>query len=316
MTQPIEHVALGSGREFDLVRTLLRRWQGAAQGIGDDAAILDVPEQERLVSSTDVAVEGVHFVREWFTPAQVADRAVTAALSDLAAMAARPLGILVGLVLPARWGDALDLLADGIASAAGRAETHVIGGDLSAGAELTLAITVLGSARVPVTRSGARSGDHLYMTGRLGGPGEALRALTKGEAVSPWSWARFAAPVARLREAQWLASHGATAMIDISDGLSAELNHLAAASRASMAIEVEQVPVGNGIEALKAVASGEEYELLCAAPANLDTADFERRFEIPLTRIGRVTSQGSPGVLATLYGNRVDLAPGHDHFSR
>jgi thiamine-monophosphate kinase len=231
-------------------------------------------------------------------------------------MAARPLGVLVALVLPEHWLADVGDLAEGIANAVRRAETFVVGGDISTGAELSLGITVLGSARKPVTRSGARSGDRLYVTGRLGGPGDALRCLRRGESPVAWCRARFAAPVARLAEGRWLAEHGASALIDVSDGLSADLAHLAAASGVSLRVQLERVPVGPGLSVHDAVASGEEYELLCTSPHELNRVAFEERFGVPLHPIGEVLAAAVPAILATHNGVRVDLAPGHDHFTR
>src|SRR5919202_449710 len=121
-------IALGPGREFDIIRGLLARWGARARGIGDDAVVLDVPAGERLVVSTDSSVEDVHFKREWLTPHEIAYRATAAALSDLAAMAAAPLGILVTLALPEPWLEQVSELADGIGDAARLADTHVLGG--------------------------------------------------------------------------------------------------------------------------------------------------------------------------------------------
>ena len=171
-------IALGPGREFDIIRGLLTRWGDRARGIGDDAVTLDVPPGERLVVSTDSSVEGVHFKREWLTPREIAYRATAAALSDLAAMAATPLGILVALALPESWLEEVTELGDGIGDAVRLGETHVVGGDLTAGRELSLGITVLGSAAAPLERRGARPGDGVYVTGRLGGPLAALRAAS------------------------------------------------------------------------------------------------------------------------------------------
>src|SRR5687768_2741478 len=106
--------AMGPGGEFDLVREMLARWGDAAVGIGDDAAVLAVPPGERLVVSTDAAVERVHFRRDWMTAAEIGYRAAAAALSDLAAMAARPLGIVVALALPREWIAEVGELAEGI----------------------------------------------------------------------------------------------------------------------------------------------------------------------------------------------------------
>jgi thiamine-monophosphate kinase len=309
--------ALGAGREFDAIRALLARWGALAQGIGDDAALLDVPAGHRLVVSTDVSVEHVHFRGEWLTPRQVGYRATAAALSDLAAMGARPLGVLSALTVPREWREHLEDLGEGIADAAAIAGCPIVGGDLSGGAHLALAITVLGSVRDVLRRDGARPGDLVYVTGRLGGAGSALRSLMSGDAVLPDALERFARPVPRLAEARWLLRRGATSAVDVSDGLAADLGHVAAASRARITIDLERVPVFTGVTPIAAVASGEEYEIAVSASAPLDTQDFERCFGLPLTEVGRVESVAEAGEVVLIErGARVDLPRGHDHFTR
>lgn len=304
---------LGPGGEFDSIRRLMSIWGELAAGIGDDAAVLDVPPGERLVVSTDSSVEGVHFRRDWLTPRSVGWRATVSALSDLAAMAASPLGVLLSISLPESWRGDLDELARGIGEAVSAAGTMIIGGDLTAARELAIAVTVLGSAASPLTRAGARPGDLLYVTGRLGGPRAAVEALLRGKRPDTGAFARFERPVARIREAAWLAAHGAHALIDISDGLAGDAAHLAAASGVAMELDLDAVPLFPGVGALEAVASGEEYELLVASPP-LDAVVFEREFGAPLSQVGTVQS-GNAEVRAHAAGKRVALPGGFDHFS-
>ena len=284
------HLPLGPGAEFDAIRALLAEWGPHAVGVGDDAALLDVPPGAQLVVSTDASVEGVHFRRAWMSPAEIGERAASAALSDLAAMAAAPLGMLLALSVPPAWEDALVELARGVGAAAAGARCPIVGGNLTRATELSLTITVLGGTPTPLRRAGARVGDRLYVTGRLGGPGAALRALLAGERPAPEHRARFVAPRPRLAEARWLATHGVHAAIDISDGLLADAAHLARASGVSVAIDLRSIPCIEGVAPSDAVASGEEYELLVTAPesATLDVEAFARTFSLPLTEIGRV----------------------------
>lgn len=311
---------LGTGREFDAVRAMLARWGDVARGVGDDAAVLDVPAGERLVVSTDASVEGVHFRRGWLTPAEVGWRATTAALSDLAAMGARPLAVVWAAAVPPDWQADLPALADGVGDAVRDVGGHIVGGDLTAGTELSLTLTVLGSARAPVTRAGARPGDTLYVTGALGGPLRALRVWQRGAEPAPLDRERFARPRARVAAGRWLSAHGATALIDVSDGLAADLAHVAAASGVRCELHLAQVPCVAGATPLDALQSGEEYELLSAAPPDVDVLRCERDTGVRLTPIGRVTAL-DPGaepevVVRDAAGRRVDLPPGHDHFSR
>jgi thiamine-monophosphate kinase len=305
---------LGPGREFDAVRSLLRRWGDRAAGIGDDAALLDVPSGARLVVSTDTSVEGVHFRREWLRPEEIGWRATMAALSDLAAMGARPLGVLAAIAVPPRWRELLDSLGDGVGEAAAAAGAPIVGGDLTGAGELSICVTVLGAAERPLSRRGARPGDAIYVTGRLGGPRAAVTAWQRGETPRADCRERFARPVARIREGVWLAAHGATAAVDVSDGLLADLAHVAAASGAALELDLDALPLLDGIDAAEGARGGEEYELALAAPDDLDTARFSRELGTPIARIGWVRA-GAPSVSATLRGVRVAAGGGWDHFS-
>jgi thiamine-monophosphate kinase len=285
---------------------------------------LDAPaDGERLVVSTDTSVEAVHFRRDWLTASDIGYRATMAALSDLAAAGARPIGVLVALTVPRPWRAELASLADGIGDAVRRAGTIIVGGDTTRGDALSLTVTVLGAARAPLTRRGARVGDRVYVTGVLGGPSMAIRELTGGRRPEAVSRARFARPVARIAEGRWLAAHGAVAAVDISDGLAADLGHVAAASGVRVRIDLARVPRVVGAEVGDIVAGGEEYELAVVAPA-LDVADFARTFaageeggDVTLTEIG-VVAAGESGVdIVDASGGsvRVDLTGGYDHFS-
>lgn len=306
---------LGPGGEFDLIRELMARWGPRARGIGDDAAIVDVPAGERLVVSTDSSVEGVHFRRAWLTPREIGYRATAAALSDLAAMAAAPLGVLVAISLPSDWRAHAGEIADGIGEAVDLCAVPIVGGDLTRGSELSITITVMGSALAPLTRRGARPGDRVCVTGILGGPALALERLAVGATPDPAAIARFAHPVPRIGEARWLADRGATACIDLSDGLSADAGHVAAASRVAIHLDLDRMLHVEGIDPIAAAASGEEYELLVTLPPSATVHDFEQLFRVPLTEIGRV--EGSPvGSVETVQGGaRVAPPRGYDHFS-
>ena len=320
------HAALGPGAEFDLVRRLLDRWGPLARGIGDDAAVLDVPAGERLVVSTDASVEGAHFRRGWLTAEEIGWRAAASALSDLAAMAARPLGVLLALSLPDRWRDALDGLADGVGAAARSVGAPIVGGALARGGDLALTVTVLGSTPHPLGRAGASPGELVCVTGALGGARLALDALLRGEAPAAVHRTRFARPAPRIAEARWLAARGATAMVDVSDGLAADLGHVAAASGVRLAVDPARVPCAPGASAAVALASGEEYELALTLAADEEGARatcsaFAATFGVALTPIGRVERAAVPGVVVVRCGGadadaRVDLPSGHDHFTR
>jgi thiamine-monophosphate kinase len=249
------------------------------------------------------------------TPAEIGYRAAAAALSDLAAMAASPLGILTAIVLPETWLAEADQIANGIAEAASGCDAKVLGGDLSGGGELAITISALGAAQRPLLRSSARIGDFIYVTGRLGGPAAAVRAFRSGASPQGKHRGRFAHPIPRLREAIWLAQSGISAGIDISDGLVADLEHVAAASDVSISVDLEHVPAIDGVSQLDAAGSGEEYELAVTSGSELDTKEFERRFGIELTRIGMV-EKGAARVTLLDRGTRVASPSGYLHFSK
>ena len=306
--------SLGPGAEFDAIRAIIAGLGDRASGIGDDAAMISVPRGDQLVASVDAAIEGVHFRREWLTPREIGRRATVAALSDLAAMGATPIAILSALEVSESWRGALPEIARGVAEGAASVGARVVGGNTTRGSTLALTTTVLGSVFRPLRRDGARPGDRVYVTGQLGGPGAALQAWLGGATPRATDRARFVSPVARIAEARWLAAAGASACIDVSDGVVADLGHLAAASGVAITIDADRVPCLDGIGVESAIASGEEYELALTATMPMDARSFAARFGVPLTEIG-VVAAGEPGVTLTARGQRVAPPSGHDHFS-
>jgi thiamine-monophosphate kinase len=265
------------------------------------------------VVSTDACVEGVHFRRDWLTAFEVGARAAGAALSDLAAMGATAEFVLVAMVVPSSWQPALAQVADGIGSQVQRAGARIVGGNLSRGDTFAVTCTVIGCAPRAVPRAGARVGDVVAVTGVLGGPGAALAAWLAGGAPEAWARERFAEPRPRLAEGARLAAAGATAMLDISDGLAADAGHLGAASGVSLQLDVASLPLGPGVTPPEALQSGEEYELLvCLPPAAFDALRASWPPSLaPLSRIGTVVSASSAAEPATAER----AAAGHDHFA-
>ena len=308
------HSALGPGGEFDIIRRMLERWGESARSIGDDAAIVPLPRTGQLAVSTDTSVEDVHFRREWLTHAEIGYRATAAALSDLAAMGAKPEGIFLALTLAESDVAQAGALADGIGECVRSAGTLVLGGDVTRGAALSLTVTVIGSAELPLVRGAVAAGDRIYVTGRLGAPLRALRELRERRTPAAALRDRFAHPVPRLREARWLAERGVRAAIDISDGLIADARHLAVASGVALYLRSERVPAFAGTTSDDALASGEEYELLVSSPGELDTAAFRREFDLELTEIGEAQGDEADVVL-TAGGRRVAPPAGYDHFT-
>ncbi len=306
------HTSLGPGNEFDAIRRLLERWGPRARRIGDDAAMITTLGERVVVSSIDSSVENVHFRRDWLTPEEIGYRSAMAALSDLAAMGSTPVGMLVALTIPESWGSSLDAIGDGIGEAAAASDALILGGDMSAGNVLSLTFSVIGTARDVMCRTAARSGDRVYVTGRLGGPWSALQDLQAGHAPADLARRRFARPVARIREAIWLSEHGATAAVDVSDGLAADLGHVAAASRVTITVDLEKLPVIEGVSPIDAARSGEEYEIAVTSQGELNVTEFESKFLLGLTVIGEVTA-GDAEVRVMHHGARVEAPPGYLH---
>jgi thiamine-monophosphate kinase len=307
------HTPLGPGAEFDRIRLALERLGPRAAGAGDDCAFVRVGG-EYLALSCDASVEGTHFQPGWLRAEELGWRAAAAALSDLAAVAATPLGVLVSVALPAEWPEEhFAGLMDGVGEAVEAVGALVWGGDVVRGERLAIGVFVAGRlAGEPVRRRGATPGDGLWVTGRLGGPGAAVAAWTAGREPEATARDRFARPEPRVQEARWLKEHGAKAMIDVSDGVLPDAAHLAAASGVRWTIALEALPLHPAIEGpLGAVVSGEEYELLVALPPDFgadQARQFEAAFGLPLTRVGWAEPAG-PEPLVRLVQDGVAVEP-------
>ena len=331
------HEALGPGREFEIIRRILDSAAGPDRsegdgsgrvrvGPGDDAAVVRLGDD--LVVSTDLSVEDVHYRAEWISPREVGYRAATAALSDVAAMAARPVGVLLSLVVePDRAADWGPEIGAGVGAALTDHGGVLLGGDVSRagpGSPVVLDVVAVGVVTHPVTRAGSRVGDEVWVTGTLGGSAAAVLHWTERALPPPDPLRRrFAAPRARVEEAAWLA--GAVdlhAMIDVSDGLASDLGHLAAASGLRLELDAGLVPVdvvaqetfGSARARTLALTGGEDYELAFVTPAGAvaEVAEaFVARFGSPLTRVGEVTT----GTGLDIVGSGAETIPtGFDHF--
>ena len=309
------HTPLGPGGEFDRIRAIWRRLGEQMSQAGEDCALVTIGS-ERLAISTDVTIEGTHFRKGWLAPEEVGWRAAAAALSDLAAVAAEPRGVMASLGVSPEWPEELvSEVMHGVGQAAAAVDAQLWGGDLVRSERLVLDVVVVGRAEAPVLRSGAAPGEGLWVTGALGGPAAALAAWLAGGEPEQTARERFAHPRPRIAEALWLRDEGATAMIDLSDGLIGDAGHLAAASGVRCVIEDERVPVHPAASPRGALVGGEEYELLAALPRETDNelaAAFEDTFGIRLTRVGRV--EEGQGVELLENGAPVALPGGFTQF--
>ena len=319
---------LGPGKEFDRIRAMMERIaeiSGDESELGDDCAIIPLGSRT-LAVSIDASLEGVHFRTEWLDFKEIGFRAAGAALSDLAADGATPFGLMVSLGVPDRGNakgadPAADIMA-GIATMANNVESRILGGDLTRAERYSVDVCVLGTVERPVRRTGAREGDALWVTGYLGGAALALRGLLDGKHLSTPLRNRYASPEPRLLAGRWLADHGATAMIDISDGLAADAQHLSAASEVGLEINLERIPCWESVDAMAAIASGEEFELLLTMPpafSDASASSFRAETGVHLTRIGTCLrgAGGRRGGVRLLDNNKpVALPAGYDHFAQ
>lgn len=315
---------------------------GVPLGIGDDAALVRPPRDHDWVLSTDAFVEDSHFLVRLHPPHAVGYKALARAVSDLAAMGTAPRYFLLTLALPAgRAGRWLDSFARGMAGAARLFRMRLIGGDISHHEHVVAVLTVTGEARSGrvLTRSGARAGDAIYVSGRLGAAQTGLEILLQ-EGVRalahrpiPYSLHRHLYPEPRLALGAWLASHQlASAGMDISDGLSTDLARLCTASRVGAVVHASLLPVAREMRPgsrratpsadedpaiRRALNGGEDYELLFTVPRPLASRIPHRFRGLPLTRIGEVVSRRRGVLLEFVDGRRSPLLPrGWDHFTR
>jgi len=302
--------------EFSLIYRYfsdLGRGDGVDLSVGDDCAILRLGEGERLAASVDTMVAGVHFPHDSF-PEDIAFRAVSVAVSDLAAVGARPLGMTIALTLPEVDELWLNAFSQGLAAAVSEYQLPLVGGDTTRG-PLSISVQVMGA--LPMTlallRSGARAGDQVYVSGTLGDAAGALAFLKGQWQPTPddaeYLLERFNRPRARL-ELGWELLGRATAAIDISDGLLADAGHIAAASGVKICIDTDLLPLSAALCSYDcpqtilqwALGGGDDYELCFCLPAA----------ETPpagSTRIGQV--EAGTGVD---FGLDIDIPHGYQHF--
>jgi thiamine-monophosphate kinase len=280
----------------------------------------------RLVVSVDDQVEGVHFDRRWLGWEDVGYRALQAAASDLAAMAALPLAAVASLHVPRGFPvAALRQVARGQARAARRLACPLVGGNVTRGPVLSITTTVLGSVTRPLLRSGAKLGDELWLVGQVGLARaglllhqQRLRVPARLRRVADRARAAWARPEALVAAGRKLPGR-ARAAIDVSDGLSGDVNHLATASRVKAVLEAKLLGrlisadladladlLGEPGVAL-ALSGGEDYALLCAGP--------KARRPAGANVIGRI-ERGSGSELELESGQRFALGPGFDHLHR
>jgi thiamine-monophosphate kinase len=301
-------------------------------GLSDDVALVEGPPGAQYVLKTDAIVEGVHFLAD-DPPGQVAQKLLRVNLSDLAAKGAEPLGYLLMTALPAARGEAwLEGFAAGLAADQARYGIGLLGGDtVATPGPVTLAVTAIGriAAGCAVLRAGARAGQRVYVSGTLGDAALGVRAA-KGEELGITAAARdflidrYRLPQPRLALGRRLVGVAA-AMMDISDGLVADLGHICAVSGVAAVIEAGRLPLSPALDAALArdpgrlaavLGGGDDYELLFTAPPEADATLMRLAHEtgVPVTMIGRIEAGQGVRVLDRDGAAITVAVAGYEHF--
>jgi thiamine-monophosphate kinase len=302
------------------IRHSARGGESVVTGIGDDCAVLSVPRGHELLVTTDFTIEKVHFRRDWHRPELVGRRCLTRGLSDIAAMGgelrAAFLSLAVASDVPQKW---VDRFLKGLLDLAEEFKVPLAGGDTAQSAGgIQADIVVVGS--VPkgkaVLRSGAKAGEQIYVTGELGGSAAALARLAESKPVGAEYFRHFR-PQARVAVGQWLRQRRvASAMIDLSDGLSTDLEHICKESHVGAEIEAEAIPrapVGLGKKRVAlefALHGGDDYELLFTSAAAVPSEVAGVR----VTRIGRTTQSAGMRLIGANGKPQPLKAGGWEHF--
>lgn len=324
---------LGEFGLIDTIRAKAGTMPGVWRGIGDDAAELELPAGHRLLTSTDLLLEEIHFAFAWVSPYDLGRKAVAVNLSDIAAMGGTPRFLYVGLACPAAAEVAdLDAFVTGVLDESGEHGVALVGGDTcrSPGPWI-VSVTIEGTAPAGevVGRDGARPGDAILVSGTLGDSALALALWQRGETPEPFLAARHCRPSPRVALGRELAAAGlATAMIDLSDGLASDLEHILQGSGTGGEVHGAALPLSPAFrrqlrqrpELLElALGGGEDYELLCTVPPGrvAEALALSRRGGVPLTEVGTITARAGELQLCAADGRRQPLrVRGHDHFCR
>lgn len=312
----------GAG-EFGLIHAITTgrpQPSGTVLGPGDDAAVVAAPDG-RVVLTTDTLVEGVHFRLDWSTPAQVGRKAAAVNLADVAAMGARPTSVVVSLACPGQTSvTTVTELFDGLAAEVGRTRAGVVGGDTVRADKMIIGVTALGDlgGREPVTRSGARPGDVLAVCGRLGWAAAGLAVLGRGfrSPVGVVDAQRYPQPPYEAGPAA--AGAGASAMIDVSDGLLADLGHLARASGVGIDVRSDRLTVADRlVEVATALGSDPLDWVLTGGEDHALAATFPPSAPLPegWVRAGGVEDVRDPGgPRVTVDGRPYERKTGWEHW--
>ena len=309
--------------EKSLIRRI-RQLSGARRsaqvvcGMGDDAAILRIPPGHEMLVTTDFSLEGVYFRRDWHPAESVGHRCLTRGLSDIAAMGGEPVAAFLSLALPPKLPQGwVDGFLRGLLALARQSGVVLAGGDTAQSPKGILAdVVVVGSAPAgkAVRRSGAKPGDSIYVTGALGASAMALEKMygSPKKRVDPGKHPRHFYPQPRLAVGKYLRQRGiASAMIDLSDGLSTDLHHLCEESGVGAVISAQKIPCAAGVTLRQALDGGEDYELLFTASPGRKISEIAG---VPVTKIGEIRRGKELSILN--FSKEETLRPGGwEHFA-
>lgn len=311
---------LGETGEFALIERISAQHvggPGVIVGIGDDAAVLTSPDEAILVC-VDLLIEGRHFRRDWSSAVDIGRRSAAASLADIAAMGGVATALVVGFAapadLPTHWALEFDA---GLREEAARVGASIVGGDISVADTIMISVTAVGTVLSPVLRSGAKPGDTLAVAGRLGHAAAGLAILQRGFRAPKTLVDAYRVPEPPYGLGVEAAGAGATAMIDVSDGLIADARHIALASAVVLDINQALLPAEPALTDIAAaynldplqwvLTGGDDHALLATFPA---VAKIPPGFHV----IGSVVAAEKPGV--ALNGTIITAQGGHEHFRR
>ena len=310
--------------EFEFIRNIKSKY--GLQAIGDDCAVVPKDAKTDLVITTDMLVEDVDFRLDWATPESLGHKALAVSLSDIAAMGGRPKWALLSIGIPESiWGSSFtDKFYAGWFGLARSHEVEMIGGDISRTPDKIVIDSIVGGEvgrGKAVMRSGAKPGDSIFLTGSLGGAAAGLSLLETENRIAGRKKRELVAsqlrPIPRIEIGKYLSRYGlATAMIDVSDGLGADLHHLCEASSAGATIELDKIPVDANLSVIErdifdfALGGGEDFELLFTSKNKIISSGKS----VPISRIGEITPNS--GIVELVQNNSSLKLPrtGFRHF--
>lgn len=313
---------VGEVGEFGLIDLVLQptrdqQGQGVVVGPGDDASVVDIGGGQ-VVCSTDAMVETVHFRRDWASAEDIGHKLVAVTVADIEAMGATPVGLVLSLStpadLPVAW---VTEFRDGLLAECEEAGITLLGGDTTASSVLTLVGTALGDlqGRAPLTRAGAVVGQHVAMAGRVGWAAAGLRALSRGfrsPRVVVEAQRRPAVPYGFGRKAS---EAGASALIDVSDGLLADLGHVGNASGVSVELESAAFDIPEPLQAVASATGGDPLQMVLTGGEDHALVGTFDTVPDGWARIGTVVASGDDGSQVRVDGEVPEWPAGHDHFA-